>query len=503
MPSEIFPLKIEFCPSSIGDKIASLEIYKNDSETAFFIVPLYGEGIQPSVIPSNYSLNVASIGQGQGIITSTPSGINCGSDCLETYDEGTLVTLIATPEDSSIFTGWSDDCNGTDDCTLTINSDTNITATFKLKTFIITASVDLNGDIFPRGDIEIDYGSDKTFTITPHSGYIVDNIFIDGNSIGAINSYLFTNITENHSIYATFRTDNSTSTSITDPNQRVEEEEDVIHSDDSLPTAVISSLTLVPEGETVTLNASHSFDKGNNILTYKWSQIEGLSVWLSDPNSAKTTFVAPPTNSDIVLKFNLRVKNVNGFEDNDEVDITIKDNGIMDFISTFPNLTTIKCVTGKNIGINIEKGGGLTSLYSRDPNIISDTKNRPDNLIYGLIDMEIKVNNPGDTAIAIIHLPDAVPDEYRWFKYNDTKGWYDYSIHTHFFYGDKTSIFIHFVDGEAGDDDGTVNGKIKHFFGLSIDSSYSSLDGNSASSDDEDDGKKDGYFLEYLNCRIF
>jgi len=67
---------------------------------------------------------------GEGSVTSNPDGINCPTDCSEDYDEGTDITLIATPSAGYVFRGWSGACSGTGDCTVTMDSDTSVTATF-------------------------------------------------------------------------------------------------------------------------------------------------------------------------------------------------------------------------------------------------------------------------------------------------------------------------------------------------------------------------------------
>jgi len=52
------------------------------------------------------TLIVSKIG-GNGIIVSNPAGINCGTDCTETYTPGTTVNLIATPDTGYKLIGWS------------------------------------------------------------------------------------------------------------------------------------------------------------------------------------------------------------------------------------------------------------------------------------------------------------------------------------------------------------------------------------------------------------
>lgn len=77
---------------------------------------------------STYSLTAARAGDGDGAITG--SGINCGSDCTESYASGTTVTLRASAVNGSAFSGWSGDCAGTGDCTLSMNAAKSVTATF-------------------------------------------------------------------------------------------------------------------------------------------------------------------------------------------------------------------------------------------------------------------------------------------------------------------------------------------------------------------------------------
>ena len=77
-----------------------------------------------------FAATVTKVGDGQGTVTANTGAINCGSTCQGRYTTGTQVTLSATPSSGSIFSGWSGACTGTSSCSLTINADTSITATF-------------------------------------------------------------------------------------------------------------------------------------------------------------------------------------------------------------------------------------------------------------------------------------------------------------------------------------------------------------------------------------
>ena len=82
--------------------------------------------------------------------------------------------------------------------------DGGITPPITPNTYIITASAGPNGSISPSGNITVNQGSDKLFTITPDTGYQIYDVLVDESSVGAVSSYTFTNVTEDHTIYATF-----------------------------------------------------------------------------------------------------------------------------------------------------------------------------------------------------------------------------------------------------------------------------------------------------------
>ena len=69
---------------------------------------------------------------------------------------------------------------------------------------IITATAGDNGRITPTGDVAVPKGESKTFTITPDSGYHIKDVLVDGKSVGAVSTYTFENVVDNHTIHATF-----------------------------------------------------------------------------------------------------------------------------------------------------------------------------------------------------------------------------------------------------------------------------------------------------------
>lgn len=63
-------------------------------------------------VPSVITLTITKPGTGSSIIISNPSGIDCGTDCTETYNSGASIILTATPDAGSTFSGWSGNCSG-------------------------------------------------------------------------------------------------------------------------------------------------------------------------------------------------------------------------------------------------------------------------------------------------------------------------------------------------------------------------------------------------------
>lgn len=95
-------------------------------------------------IPPQIDLTLSTTGSGSGVVTSLDGGINCGSDCDETYDEGTSVTLNASADSYSYFKGWGLPCSGAGSCTINMITDTTVSAVFGLR-----------GDYDDDGDVDL------------------------------------------------------------------------------------------------------------------------------------------------------------------------------------------------------------------------------------------------------------------------------------------------------------------------------------------------------------
>jgi len=94
-----------------------------------------------------YQLSVATTG-GTGTVTSSDGKINCGSNCTAKELHGTAVTLTATPADGFDFASWgSCPSPSANKCTVTMNSNANITATFRGTPVRVTVAKTGNGTV--------------------------------------------------------------------------------------------------------------------------------------------------------------------------------------------------------------------------------------------------------------------------------------------------------------------------------------------------------------------
>jgi len=78
-----------------------------------------------------FPLTVIKTGTGSGKVTSTPSGIDCGSTCSAEFLETEVVTLKAEASPGSEFVKWSGPCSGSGECKVAVTEAKTVTAEFK------------------------------------------------------------------------------------------------------------------------------------------------------------------------------------------------------------------------------------------------------------------------------------------------------------------------------------------------------------------------------------
>lgn len=71
----------------------------------------------------------------------------------------------------------------------------------------ITASAGSGGTISPNGAVKVNEGASQTFTFAPASGKMIEDVKVNGSSIGVKQSYTFSNVTTDATIAVSFKDD--------------------------------------------------------------------------------------------------------------------------------------------------------------------------------------------------------------------------------------------------------------------------------------------------------
>jgi hypothetical protein len=165
---------------------------------------------QPSTViaAATVKLTVSGSGNGTGVVTSSPAGINCtitagaaaSTGCTKSFSQGVVVTLTAKPANGHAFGGWSNvaGCSGTGTCAVKMTGDRAVTAVFRKGPFTIKISSSAPGGgsgrvksqtgLTPAIDCAIANGTPATtgcsatypantiltLTATPAAGFVFD-----------------------------------------------------------------------------------------------------------------------------------------------------------------------------------------------------------------------------------------------------------------------------------------------------------------------------------------
>ncbi|MCJ8500056.1 PKD domain-containing protein [Desulfatitalea alkaliphila] len=150
-----------------------------------------------------------------------------------------------------------------------VTADQSINASFALNSYTISAVAGENGTVSPSGSTSVLHGSGQTYTISADEGYRIDDVRVNGSSVGAVFSYTFSNVTAHQTLEAWFSSNNLPPVADAGPDQTVD------------------------EAEWVTLSGLNSHDPDDGIADFRWRQIQGPTVALSDPNDAEPHFQSP------------------------------------------------------------------------------------------------------------------------------------------------------------------------------------------------------------------
>jgi hypothetical protein len=85
-----------------------------------------------------------------------------------------------------------------------VTANQTIHATFSKLSYLVSATAHQGGTINPSGTQEVDCGDDFTFTISPDTGHLIDNVFLDSIPLGPVTGYTITSVSKDYVINAYF-----------------------------------------------------------------------------------------------------------------------------------------------------------------------------------------------------------------------------------------------------------------------------------------------------------
>ncbi|MFQ9908233.1 MAG: S-layer homology domain-containing protein [Acutalibacter sp.] len=196
------------------------------ADVGTYLAALSGRGLETAILSFSIKPGTPDLA-----VTASPSTLSGGGPVTLTVTgapEGATVTVacddisIQVKEEKGVWyadlpnadrtynftastTAAGNYASGTASCTVDVSAVN--TGGGGVTRYIIEAEAGDGGSISPSGRVSVSSGSDKTFTITADEGYTIANVVVDGKSVGAVSSYTFENVRQNHTIYATFTED--------------------------------------------------------------------------------------------------------------------------------------------------------------------------------------------------------------------------------------------------------------------------------------------------------
>lgn len=96
-----------------------------------------------------------------------------------------------------------------------VDADHVMMVTTTVKTYTITATANEGGTITPAGETTVTCNGTQSYSITAAAGYYVEDVLVDGSSVGVVNNYVFSGVTEDHTIEVVFASTDSLTYTIT------------------------------------------------------------------------------------------------------------------------------------------------------------------------------------------------------------------------------------------------------------------------------------------------
>ena len=120
------------------------------------------------------------------------------------------------------------------------------------KEFTITAVAHGGGTIDPSGAVKVEEGKDQVFTIQPYEGFEVKEVFVNGESVGAVTEYKFEAVRADASIEVFFAEKEAVQADKTKLNESIAAAEELLkHAEDYVPEDVQNLMEVLDAAEAV------------------------------------------------------------------------------------------------------------------------------------------------------------------------------------------------------------------------------------------------------------
>ena len=166
------PLTLDATPDATSD-FGAWTSCDHPSGTSCTLDLTSGKNIGVSFTTKQRTLTVYLQGTGAGTITVNQQQLACPSGtCTATYPTGTVLAISASPDARSDFTSLTGATCTTSPCTLTINADVGLDATFTRKQYTVTTQAQPVAGGAVTGGGTFDAGSSVQLTAMPAPGYV-------------------------------------------------------------------------------------------------------------------------------------------------------------------------------------------------------------------------------------------------------------------------------------------------------------------------------------------
>lgn len=141
-------------------------------------------------------------------VSGDQGGTLSGDVIQDVWRESSSLPVEALPDEGLCLAGW---CDGegnlwtANPLVLTdVSGDMTVEAVFDTATFTVSTGAGPGGTVSPCGDVEVTWSDDLPVAIGAEEGYRIDDVLVDGLSVGEVSTYTFTHVSADHHLLASF-----------------------------------------------------------------------------------------------------------------------------------------------------------------------------------------------------------------------------------------------------------------------------------------------------------